>query len=137
MTSTQDPDTLVTRLGRTPAQHKGCVNPGLYQTSTVIFETYESYLDAENNKAPGYEHLGTPTNADFSYSVIGTPTTYELAHAIAELERGEDGPPTTGFVTTSGLAAISVTLLSLVAVALYPIVTNVRRPKPRSEPAAA
>ena len=108
------PDTLVTKLGRNPALSNGSVNPALYQTSTIIFETYEAYLAAEDNKARGYEHLGTAANSDFSYSVMGTATTFELAHAIAELERGEDGPPTTGYVTSSGLAAISVTLMALV-----------------------
>ena len=41
----------------------------------------------------------------------------------------------TDYHTLSHWAAVLA--LSLVAAALYPIVTNVRRPKPRSEPAAA
>lgn len=90
----QQPDTLLTTLGRDPPSHANTVNPPIYRASTVTFPTLAD-LEAVA-KAP-YDI--------FSYGRQGTPTTFALEEALAKLEGGYRG-----IVCSSGVSAIAVAL---------------------------
>jgi cysteine-S-conjugate beta-lyase len=88
---------LRTRLiaaGRRPREQFGFVNTPIYRGSTVLFPTYADL---------------TARTGRFSYGTQGTPTTQALEEAWSELA----GAATT-VLTPSGLAAISVALLTAV-----------------------
>jgi len=111
-------ETLITKAGRNPAKHAGAVNPPIYQTSTVIFPTWEAYEEAERGKHFYEETEGTNT-PDLSYAISGTPTTFALERALAELE-GEGG----AVIVPSGLSAIAVAIQSFVASGDHILVTD-------------
>jgi cysteine-S-conjugate beta-lyase len=85
---------LQTRLvaaGREYSEH-GIVNPAVYHASTVLFPNVQTMKDRSQ---------------DYLYGRRGTPTSRALETAIAEFEGGHDCK-----VSSSGLAAISTTLLA-------------------------
>jgi cysteine-S-conjugate beta-lyase len=86
--------TRLTAAGRRPGEQFGFVNTPIYRGSTVLFPTYAD-LAARTGR--------------FSYGTQGTPTTQALEEAWSELA----GAATT-VLTPSGLAAISVALLTAV-----------------------
>src|SRR5690242_18362112 len=60
-------DTLLTHVGRNPAQSHGTVNTPVFRTSTVVFpdlETYET-RDPDDFKSMRYGIHGTPTTFAF------------------------------------------------------------------------
>jgi cysteine-S-conjugate beta-lyase len=88
---------LRTRLaaaGRRPSEQFGFVNTPIYRGSTVLFPTHADL---------------TARTGRFSYGTQGTPTTQALEEAWSELA----GAATT-VLTPSGLAAISIALLTAV-----------------------
>ncbi len=93
--------------GKDPAKHSGMVNVPIYQTSTVVFPTLASYLEAEKGQAY-YPATEEAQSADFSYGTGGTPTHFALQEALASLEGGVDC-----VLTGSGLSAITLVLLAL------------------------
>ena len=101
-------NTTVINSGRHPEKHHGNVNPPIYQTSTILFPTLKAYHDAELGKSC-YAEDGISPVTDASYAITGTPTTFALSDALAELEGGEHT-----LLVPSGLAAVTVTLMSLV-----------------------
>ncbi|MDR3461647.1 MAG: cystathionine beta-lyase [Beijerinckiaceae bacterium] len=99
MSKTQERGTLTmrTRLaaaGRNPAEQFGFVNTPVYRGSTVLFPTYADLMARTGR---------------FSYGTHGTPTTQSLESAWSELAGAE-----TTVLTPTGLAAITVALLSAV-----------------------
>lgn len=72
------------------------VNPPLHRASTVLYETYESYLDAD--RKPYHGKL---------YGTYGSPVQLELEEALAELEGGFACR-----VCHSGLDAIETVLMA-------------------------
>ena len=86
-------DTLLTRLGRDPAQQSHAVNPPVYHASTLAFETvaeFEAAAAAKFDKGALF------------YGRYGMPTTFALESAVAELEGGYGA-----IAMSTGLAAIT------------------------------
>jgi len=111
-------ETLITRAGRSPKSQAGSVNPPIYQTSTVIFPTWEAYLNAEKGKA-FYEETEGAATSDLSYAISGTPTTFALEKALVALE-GDGGV----VLVPSGLSAIAVAIQSFVSAGDHILVTD-------------
>ena len=84
-------ETRLAISGREFAEH-GAVNPAVYHASTITFPTTQSLVDRSQ---------------DYTYGRKGTPTSRAVETAIASLEGGYDCK-----VSSSGLAAISTTLLA-------------------------
>ncbi len=88
--------TQLTNGGRDPFAHHGYVNPPVYHASTLLYPSAEQYI----------AHRGR-----YQYGRRGTPTSEALETALGDLE----GPQCeTVTLLPSGLAAISVALLSVV-----------------------
>jgi cystathionine beta-lyase len=94
-------DTLIVHTAREPEQHSGVVNPPVYHASTILYPTLESY----SRRADGEAKYHT-----VRYGAYGVPTTFALAEAVAALEGGHNA-----VVTSSGLAAVTLTLTAFVA----------------------
>jgi cystathionine beta-lyase len=103
------PERPATRLvtgGRDPFSYHGYVNPPVYHASTLLHRTAADYL----------AHRGP-----YQYGRRGTPTSEALANAIAVIE----GPKCAGVaLLPSGLAAVSVALLSVLKAGDHVLVTD-------------
>ena len=100
------PDTRLAASGRDPFAHFGYVNTPVYHASTVLYRNAEDFL----------AHRGR-----YQYGRRGTPTSEALETALQDLE----GPACAGVVLVpSGLAAISVALLSVLKVGEHVLVTD-------------
>lgn len=91
-------ETLLATLGSSPDDHHGVVNLPTYRASTILFPTYDAFMAADNGNWP------TPI-----YGRYGTPSTMALEEALAQVDKADHA-----IVTSSGLAAIIVTLLAYV-----------------------
>lgn len=91
-------ETLLASLGCDPQTHHGIVNPPVYRASTILFDSYDEFIAADNGKCT------TPV-----YGRYGTPTTTVLEETLAKLDGADHA-----IVTSSGLAAITIVLLSQV-----------------------
>jgi len=87
-------ETLVTLLGRSPAEHSGSVNPPLERTSTRIFSTLEE-LEAAHS---------TGKLSDF----LGSATPEWLESAVAQLE----GNDCHVVASSTGMASLAIVFLS-------------------------
>jgi cystathionine beta-lyase len=85
------PETRLVAVGREFGEH-GIVNPAVYHASTILFPTVKSLSKPEQ---------------DYTYGRRGTPTSRAIETAIAAIEGGYKCK-----VSSSGLAAISTTLLA-------------------------
>jgi len=101
-------ETKIVTKGRNPFIHGGSVNTPIFTTSTVLYPTRESYLQADRGE-PYFEESKMGDTLDFSYGTGGTPTTYALQEALRDLENGDACA-----LTSSGLSAITNTLNALV-----------------------
>jgi cystathionine beta-lyase len=100
------PATRLVTGGRDSFSYYGFVNPPVYHASTVLHRTAADYLGNRGR---------------YSYGRRGTPTTEALATALRELE----GPDCAGVaLVPSGLAAISVALLSALRTGEHVLVTD-------------
>ena len=100
------PATRLVTGGRDPFSYHGYVNPPVYHASTLLYRTAADYL----------AHRGP-----YQYGRRGTPTSEALANAIAEIE----GPACAGVaLLPSGLAAVSVALLSVLKAGDHVLVTD-------------
>jgi cystathionine beta-lyase len=100
--------TRLAHAGRDPAAQQGMVNPPVYHASTVLFETLDA-LEASQKKPLEGIHYGR----------FGTPVQFAFEAAVAELE-GAFGAVT----ASSGLAAISAALLSVVEAGAHILVAD-------------
>ncbi len=94
-------DTRLARLGGTPAERQGAVNPPVYRASTFVFPTVAEY-EASREHERRFDVI--------RYGQLGTPTTFALEEAIAGLEGGYRA-----MLLPSGLAAVTVTLQALLS----------------------
>lgn len=85
------PETRLVAAGREYGEH-GIVNPAVYHASTILFPTVKSLSQPEQ---------------EYTYGRRGTPTSRAVETAIAALEGGYKCK-----VSSSGLAAVSTTLLA-------------------------
>ena len=100
-------DTQLVELGRNPLRDSGSVNPPVHRTSTVIFQSFDEMVAYEEGRI---QHRG--------YGRNGSPTTEGLEEALAALEGADHA-----LITSSGLAAITLTLLAFLKAgdhALFP-----------------
>jgi cystathionine beta-lyase len=92
-------ETEIVHLGRDPHRNHGVVNPPVLHASTVLFPNLAALEAAHTPPPPGERKV--------VYGRRGTPTSWALTDAIAALEGGHNT-----VLTPSGLAAVSVALLS-------------------------
>jgi cystathionine beta-lyase len=98
--------TQLTNGGRDPFAHHGYVNTPVYHASTLLYPSAEDFI----------AHRGR-----YSYGRRGTPTSEALETALADLE----GPQCEAVaLLPSGLAAISVALLSVVKAGDHVLMTD-------------
>ncbi|MEZ5840608.1 MAG: cystathionine beta-lyase [Hyphomicrobiales bacterium] len=97
-------DTVLATAGRHPDQNHGFVNPPVIHASTVLFPS----VDAMSAK-----------DARYTYGRRGTPTSEALEEALTRLE-GAAGT----VLAPSGLAAISIALLSCLSAGDHLLVTD-------------
>jgi cystathionine beta-lyase len=100
------PATRLVTGGRDPATNHGFVNPPVYHASTVLYPTAEDFRARRSR---------------YRYGRHGTPTSEALETALRELE-GEQCAGVT--LAPSGLAAISVALLSVLKAGDHVLVTD-------------
>lgn len=96
--------TKLVHAGRHPFEQHGFINTPIYRGSTVLFPTYEDLIRR---------------NARFTYGTVGTPTTEALESAWTEIA-GAAGT----VLAPSGLAAITLALLTVVGAADHILVTD-------------
>ncbi len=94
--------------GRDPERFDGVVNTPVYHASTVLFPTVEKLQAASASPMEGVY-----------YGRFGTPTHFAFEQALAELEGGYKA-----VATSSGLAAITIALLSCVKAGDHILMTD-------------
>ena len=100
---------LATRLVHTGSGgHWGLVNAPIYRASTLLFDSVEDYQNAVSENS-----------TQKSYARYGTATTKALELAIADAEGGHDA-----MVFPSGLAAITVALMSVLAAGSHILISD-------------
>lgn len=99
----KDASKLIHR-GRKSDENFGCVNPPIYQSSTILFPNMQSYDAAEAGQAY-YKSLYEGESTDPAYGISGSETSNALRDALKSLENAADC-----FITNSGLSAITLTL---------------------------
>lgn len=97
-------NTRLCHAGYDPSEFHGFVNPPVVRASTVLFPDYKT-LSTEGQK--------------YTYGTHGTPTTDALCAALNELE-GAAGT----VLVSSGLAAISVPLLTFLSAGDHVLITD-------------
>ena len=102
--------TKVAHLGRDHADSHGFVNLPIYHGSTVLFETYQEFVESQERRQLRDQVL---------YGRYGTPLTFALESAIAELE-GASGAIT----VSSGLASITAALNAFLKQGDHVLVTD-------------
>ncbi len=96
-------ETQVAHLGRDPSSWHGTVNPPVYHTSTVIFDSVAQLLETRKDRASG-------AFVGFTYGREGTPLTRAFEDAITALEGGYRA-----VVAPCGLGAISASLMAFLS----------------------
>ncbi|HCR86105.1 MAG TPA: cystathionine beta-lyase [Alphaproteobacteria bacterium] len=99
--------TKIIHKGRKAVEHFGTVNPPICQTSTMIFPTLADYDKAEEGEI-FYKPLFTSNTTDPAYGIAGNQTHFALQEILRELENAASC-----YLTSSGLSAITVTLVGL------------------------
>ena len=67
--------TKLTKLGRDPIRQKGFINPGTYKGSTMIFETFEDYINDVKND----------DDRSTLYGINKNPSVDQLEKAVSKL----------------------------------------------------
>jgi len=101
-------DTKLAHLGRDPKNCHGMVNTPVFRTSTLLFDKVEDIYKID--------HI---VHTDKSYGRSGTPTVHELQNAMAELDGVNNA-----IVTSSGMHAISLAMLSLLKAGDHILITD-------------
>jgi cystathionine beta-lyase len=102
--------TRLAHTARRPADHHGFVNTPIHRGSTVLFPT----LDALEGAMRGDTRRGP-----YIYGLIGNPNACELESMLAQLDGGAGA-----VVVQSGLAAVSVALLSMLGAGDHLLMTD-------------
>ena len=104
--------------GRTSAEHHGAVNTPVYHASTILHPDVESFET---------RHDPSTNRRKVIYGLLGTPTSFDLEEVLADLEGGHDA-----VLVPSGLAAISVALLSFLKPGDHALIADTVYPPTRS-----
>ncbi|HCX87893.1 MAG TPA: cystathionine beta-lyase [Gammaproteobacteria bacterium] len=115
--SQRDATRAITR-GRTSFDHHGVVNTPVYHASTILHPDVDAFEERHDPSADRRKVI---------YGLLGTPTTFDLEEVIADLEGGHDA-----VLVPSGLAAISVALLSFLRPGDHLLVADTVYPPTRS-----
>ena len=86
-------NTKLTKVSRNVKKQKGFINPGIYKGSTMIFDTFEDYLNDINNH----------DDRNTLYGINKNPSVEQLEQAISSLYKCHDT-----VVAPSGLAALII-----------------------------
>lgn len=108
--SNLSPDTKVAHLGRDRENSHGFVNLPIYHGSTVLYETYDEFLQSENRRKLRNQVL---------YGRYGSPLSFALESAIADLEGAA-----AAITVSSGLASITESLTAFVKQGDHILVTD-------------
>lgn len=111
------PETQAVTLNKNFKKNQGTVNTPIHKTSTILFETWQEYMEADGGK--DVYNSGHGQIADFSYGIGGTPTRFDLQKTLAQMEGADYA-----LVTPSGLSSITTVLLSLVSSGDHILVTD-------------
>jgi cystathionine beta-lyase len=90
-------ETRATHAGNHPRENHGVINPPIYRASTILYPDVATLEQVHKDRL-----------SRISYGRFGTPTVSALEEAVTALEGGGRA-----IVVSSGLAAISATLLQL------------------------
>lgn len=88
-------ETIITTTGLDPENHRGAINVPVYRASTILFQTFAEFEEAEAGKL----HV--------AYGRSGTPSTEALEKAVAAAEGADYA-----IVTASGVSAIVTSLMA-------------------------
>jgi len=102
--SAKKPETIAVQAGRMTREHFGAVNTPVYRASTILFPDLESLEKG---------------NGPYRYARLGTPTSCSFEDAIEALEGGART-----VVVPSGLAAISLALMSVASAGDHVLMTD-------------
>jgi len=106
--------------GRKSTEHFGTVNVPVYQSSTIVFPTVESYEDAEERGKGYYEPMfGQKDGSDPAYGIAGSQTNFALQDILTELENANNC-----FLTPSELNAITTALSALLRSGDHVLITD-------------
>ena len=105
-------ETQLMHAGRKPEDYFGVVNPPISRTSTILYDNYAAYLDP---------------NTKYRYGRINNPLSQSFEEAVAELEGGYHA-----ISTSSGLAAITTTLLAFLKAGDHLLIVDSCYPPARS-----
>jgi cystathionine beta-lyase len=95
--------TRIIHAGRNPKEQGWMVNPPIYQSSTIVFPTYQDFLYGEQ----GYSNNDLVKPYELKYGHYGTQSNFAIEKAIAEIENGYNT-----FVTSSGKAAVYMAIMA-------------------------
>ena len=90
-------DTKLTKVSRDVKKQKGFINPGIYKGSTMIFNSFEDYIDDINND----------DDRSTLYGINKNPSVEQLEKAISSLYKCNDT-----IIAPSGLAALIIPFLT-------------------------
>ena len=91
-------DTKLTKVSRNVKKQKGFINPGIYKGSTMVFDTFEDYI----NDLKNHDDRNT------LYGINKNPSVDQLEKAISSLYKCHDT-----VVAPSGLAALIIPFFAL------------------------
>jgi len=117
-TKSQRDATRAITKGRTSAEHHGVVNTPVYHASTILHPDVDAFEKRHDPNANRRKVI---------YGLLGTPTTFDLEEVLADLEGGHDA-----VLVPSGLASISVALLSFLRPGDHLLVADTVYPPTRS-----
>lgn len=101
-------ETKIVHSGRNPKKFMGMVNPPIFKSSTIVYPTVEEFIKDDH-----------PIHTDKTYGRTGTPTTAMLECLLAELSGSDHA-----IVTASGMAAITVALLTFLRAGDHVLATD-------------
>ena len=90
-------DTKLTKVSRNVKNQKGFINPGIYKGSTMIFNSFEDYINDINND----------DDRSTLYGINKNPSVEQLEKAISSLYKCHDT-----IIAPSGLAALVIPFLT-------------------------
>lgn len=111
-------ETQLIQAGKNSFNNSGSVTEPIYKTSTVLFPTLKSYMEANSDKFL-YKHNFNAISPDYGYGISGTPTTFALQEAVAKIEDAKYS-----LLYPSGLSSITSTLLSLLKSGDHILITD-------------
>ena len=89
-------DTKLTKVSRNTKKQKGFINPGIYKGSTMIFNSFQDYINDIKND----------DDRSTLYGINKNPSVDQLEKAISDLYKCNDT-----VIAPSGLAALVISFI--------------------------